>query len=53
MVHAQVLMAGPDNLSHPISKKAKCWLYLRELQEECGLSDAALEHIALVCGPRC
>ncbi|BDA45660.1 hypothetical protein COCOBI_07-4470 [Coccomyxa sp. Obi] len=47
-----VLMAGPDHLSHPISKKAKCWLYLRELQEECGLTDAALEHIALVCGPR-
>ncbi len=52
MVHAQVLMAGPDDLSHPINKKAKCWLYLRDLQEECGLTDAALEHIALVCGPR-
>ncbi|CAL8470756.1 g10298 [Coccomyxa elongata] len=47
-----VLMAGPDDLSHPINKKAKCWLYLRDLQEECGLTDAALEHIALVCGPR-
>lgn len=47
-----VLMGGPDSLSHPISKKAKCWLYLRELQEECGLTNAALQHIALVCGPR-
>ncbi len=46
-------MAGPDHLSHPVNKKAKCWVYLRDLQEECGLTDAALQHIALICGPRC
>lgn len=46
-------MAGPEHLSHPVNKKAKCWVYLRDLQQECGLTDAALEHIALICGPRC
>lgn len=28
-------------------------VYLRELQEEAGLTDAALRHIALVAGTRC
>lgn len=37
---------------HPLNKKAKCKVYLRDLQREFGLSDAALQYIALICGPR-
>ena len=44
---------GPDNLQHPMNRKVRCQVYLRDLQEEAGLTDAALQHIALVCGPRC
>ena len=49
----QVLQVGPDNLEHPMNRKVRCQVYLRDLQEEAGLTDAALQHIALVCGPRC
>jgi hypothetical protein len=49
----QVLVAGGDELSHPLNKKARLRVYLRDLQEECGLTDAALQHMALICGPRC
>ena len=49
----QVLQVGPDNLQHPMNRKVRCQVYLRDLQEEAGLTDAALQHIALVCGPRC
>ena len=49
----QVLQVGPDNLEHPMNRKVRCHVYLRDLQEEAGLTDAALQHIALVCGPRC
>lgn len=37
---------------HPLNKKAKCRVYLRDLQREFNLSDGALQHIALICGPR-
>ena len=49
----QVLQVGPDNLQHPMNRKVRCQVYLRDLQEEAGLTDAALQHVALVCGPRC
>ena len=39
--------------SHPANRKAVCRVYLRELQQETGLSDDALQHVALVAGPRC
>ena len=48
----QVLVVGPDHLRHPRNRKAKCYVRLRALQDETGLTDAALQHIALVCGPR-
>ena len=48
----QILQVGPDNLEHPLNKKVRCQVYLRDLQEEAGLTDAALQHIARVCGPR-
>jgi len=37
---------------HPLNKKVKCHVYLRDLQREFNLTDAALQHIALICGPR-
>lgn len=37
---------------HPVNRKAKCMVYLRELQEQTGLTDEALQLIARVCGPR-
>jgi hypothetical protein len=43
---------GPDTLVHPKNRKVKCRVHLRDLQSETGLTDAALHHIALVCGPR-
>ena len=48
----QVLAAGPDDWVHPASRKAKLWVNLTDLQAETHLSDAAVQHIALVCGPR-
>ena len=49
----QVFEEGPlSGEPHPLNKKAKCRVYLRDLQQEFGLSDAALQHIALICGPR-
>ncbi|KAK9842356.1 hypothetical protein WJX81_008251 [Elliptochloris bilobata] len=47
-----VLAAGPDGWVHPASRKAKLWVNLQDLQAETYLTDAALQHIALVCGPR-
>ena len=35
------------------SAYAHLQVYLRELQEEAGLTDPALQHIARVCGQRC
>ena len=49
----QILQVGPDNLEHPLNKKVRLQVYLRDLQEEAGLTEEALQHIALVCGPRC
>lgn len=43
-------MTGDFN--HPMNKKVKCWVYLRDLQAETGLSDDAIRHIALIAGPR-
>ena len=48
----QVLAAGPDDWVHPANRKAKLWVNLLDLQAETALTDAALQHIALVCGPR-
>ena len=49
----QILQVGPDNLEHPLNKKVRLQVYLRDLQEEAGLTEDALQHIAVVCGPRC
>ncbi len=49
----QILQVGPDNLEHPLNKKVRLQVYLRDLQDESGLTEDALQHIALVCGPRC
>ena len=35
-----------------MNRKAKCNVYLRDLQEQAGLTDEALQLIARVCGPR-
>jgi len=35
-----------------VNRKAKCNVYLRDLQEQTGLTDEALQLIARVCGPR-
>jgi hypothetical protein len=47
-----VLVAGAAGEAHPMNKKAKCKVHLRALQRQTGLSDAALEHIAEIAGPR-
>jgi hypothetical protein len=47
-----VLVAGAAGEEHPMNKKAKCKVHLRALQRQTGLSDAALEHIAVIAGPR-
>jgi hypothetical protein len=47
-----VLVAGAAGEAHPLNKKAKCKVHLRALQRQTGLSDAALEHIAEIAGPR-
>ena len=49
----QILQVGPDNLEHPLNKKVRLQVYLRDLQEEAGLTEEALQHIALVCEQRC
>ena len=35
-----------------MNRKAKCNVYLRDLQEQTGLTGEALQLIARVCGPR-
>lgn len=39
--------------AHPANRKAICRVFLRELQQETGLSDDGLQHVALIAGPRC
>ncbi|KAL6781857.1 hypothetical protein ACKKBF_B09710 [Auxenochlorella protothecoides x Auxenochlorella symbiontica] len=46
-----VLVTGVTE-SHPANWKARCRVYLRDLQAEAGLSEAALQHIARIAGPR-
>lgn len=46
-----VLAAGVSE-SHPANWKVRCRVYLRDLQRERGLSEAALQHVARVAGPR-
>lgn len=41
-----------SGVSNPVNRKVVCKVYLRELQEQRGLTDAALQHIARVAGPR-
>ena len=48
----QMITTGPRHLTHPINRKAKMWVYLRELQEQEGLSEEAVQHIARVAGCR-
>lgn len=48
----QLVMAVGTTKDHPANKKATCQVYLRELQEQEGLSDAALQHVARIAGPR-
>ncbi len=47
-----MITTGPRHLTHPINRKAKMWVYLRELQEQEGLSEEAVQHIARVAGCR-
>ncbi len=46
-------MPGADDATHGLNKKAKLQVYLRDLQQECGLTESALQHIALIAGRRC
>lgn len=46
-----VLSVG-TNESHPANKRVKAWVYLRDLQQNEGLTDEALQYIARICGPR-
>lgn len=46
------VMAVGGHEPHPLNKKAKMSVYLRDLQVETGLSNAALQHIARICGTR-
>ncbi len=49
----QVFDMDPDtNEPHPLNKKVKCRVYLRDLQQEFNLSEGALQCIARICGPR-
>ena len=48
----QVLSHGSFAGQHPVNRKAKCTVYLRDLQQQAGLTDEALQLIARVCGPR-
>lgn len=48
----QVLSHGSFTGEHPVNRKAKCTVYLRDLQQQTGLTDEALQLIARVCGPR-
>lgn len=41
-----------SGMPNPVNRKVVCTVYLRELQEQRGLTDLALQHIALVAGPR-
>lgn len=43
----------PAGVRHPLNRKVTCSFYLRDLQEQTGLSDDALQHIARILGPRC
>ena len=47
-----MVMDTSGSWDHPANRKAVCRVYLRDLQREMGLSDDALQHVALVCGPR-
>ena len=48
----QVLSHGNFTGNHPVNRKAKCTVYLRDLQEQTSLTDEALQLVARVCGPR-
>ena len=48
----QQVIPGAMTTYHPTNKKAKCHVYLRDLQYELGLSDAAIQYMARVAGPR-
>lgn len=51
--HTRLIMSPGVDEPHPANKKARCSVYLRDLQREADLSDAALQYIARICGPRC
>lgn len=48
----RMVLAAGNRSDHPANRRAKCSLYLRDLQEQMGLTDAAVHHIARVSGPR-
>ncbi len=48
----QVFSHGSFAGEHPVNRKAKCTVYLRDLQEQTGLTDEALQLVARVCGSR-
>ena len=52
VLFVQVHHSGPAGDVHPMDKKVQCRVYLRDLQRSADLTDAALQHIALICGPR-
>lgn len=47
-----VLVPAAVGEEHPANKKAKCRVFLRALGRKHGLSDAGLQRIAEICGPR-
>ena len=49
----QVFSHGSFAGEHPVNRKAKCKVYLRDLQKQTGLTDQALQLVARVCGSRC
>lgn len=47
-----LVLATGVNASHPSNWKARCRVYLRDLQREAGLSEEAARHIARIAGAR-
>jgi len=46
------MVLDTSQIENPENRRVACSVYLRELQEETALTDEALQHIALVAGPR-
>lgn len=48
----QLVMAVGVNEAHPANSKVRLRVFLKDLQREAGLSEAALQYVARICGPR-